>query len=227
MMLTTTQGNGDPVISAFDFDLDAALEEYPLKVPDTEMNRDQIAKAFATSANSIDSWISKGMPVLERGGNGKAYRLQLSACYAWHSAWKVFEDQRKLQADNIANQLALEFLNVDQTEEGLSSLSSRELEEFSRREQLYNATAEGRRNRVLREDVLNLMSRVFQIIREYQLTQPDELERLAGLSPNQTAAAVKLSDAHIIELKNAIEDDPIFAEVGATTEDPSISNTLQ
>lgn len=53
------------------------------------LNKNEIAQAFNTSLPTIDSWIRKGMPCVEQGGNGKAWQFNLSDCIRWHKSTYV------------------------------------------------------------------------------------------------------------------------------------------
>lgn len=57
-------------------ELRSMLERYPLPkgVQDADMNQEEIAQALNTTVNTIAKWIRQDeMPVVQQGGNGKAY----------------------------------------------------------------------------------------------------------------------------------------------------------
>lgn len=201
----------------FEFDLEHALEAHPLpdEYPDVVMNKEQLFVAMGVSKPTIDNWVTKGMPVLDAGTNGKSYQFQLSHCWSWRAASKRHDEKTKSKADAVAQQMALQFLNLDETEESMGGMTADQLEEYTRRESYYNALEEGRINRVLRKDVVEVMGLVFTIVREHLQTQPDVLEREIGLEPHQTTAVVRSNDALIVQLKSHLEQSSIFADISA------------
>jgi len=60
-----------------DIDLETARAKYPLpkEIEDRVVNRTLIAKALGTTTNSITDWMSKGMPCLSKGSNGRDYEF--------------------------------------------------------------------------------------------------------------------------------------------------------
>lgn len=49
------------------------------------MNKAELAKAFDVSVNTIDKWLARGCPYVEKGTNGKEYEFDLKAVMAWRN----------------------------------------------------------------------------------------------------------------------------------------------
>ncbi len=47
------------------------------------VNRAEMAGVFAVSLPTVDRWVSKGCPVVSRGGKGKEWSFDLAAVIAW------------------------------------------------------------------------------------------------------------------------------------------------
>ena len=79
-----------PILDLIPVDVDDALAEMLMRHPlpagvlDADCNQEQIAMALGTTVNTVARWIKQdGMPVAQHGGNGRAYILRLSHCWAW------------------------------------------------------------------------------------------------------------------------------------------------
>ena len=48
------------------------------------MNKKDIAKAFDVSLKTIDDWLLRGMPFIEKGSKGRSYTFSLPAVIQWH-----------------------------------------------------------------------------------------------------------------------------------------------
>lgn len=68
-----------------------------------------LAQAFNVSSRTIQNWIEQGMPCLERGAKGKAWKFDRNACAIWRqdnarpakSANKAEYETRKVIADAV------------------------------------------------------------------------------------------------------------------------------
>jgi|GEM_PF-1918264 len=50
---------------------------------ESHYNRTQLAETFGVSLPTIDAWIRKGCPYVEKGGNGKAWQFRLQDVARW------------------------------------------------------------------------------------------------------------------------------------------------
>ena len=55
------------------------------------VNRAGLASVFAVSLPTIDAWVRKGCPVVERGGTGREWQFDTAAVIEWRTA-KAVED---------------------------------------------------------------------------------------------------------------------------------------
>ena len=93
-------------------DVAVLVEQYPLPktVDDVVLNRDDLAQAMGVSINTVSQWIGNGMPVLQEGGNGKAYELRLSQCWAWRQATQAAEERRSAEISKAVQAMRLELV---------------------------------------------------------------------------------------------------------------------
>ena len=74
------------------------------------LNLNEAAVRFGRTVNTIRSWIGKGCPVVERGGQGKEWRLDPEAVDRWLSAG---EQARRAEEDAKAE--AMQSLDLEET----------------------------------------------------------------------------------------------------------------
>lgn len=199
----------------FEFDLDDLLARYPLPdgMDDTLVNREQLANALVKSANTIDDYHrNKGMPVREQGGNGKPYVFSLAECWAWYHGWKEAEAAKSAEADAAANQLRLALLNDASRDDETARMSPREQREFYQAEEAYMTSANGRRDHVKRDDVIETIEDLFTLVRERVQAMPDAMERECGLTKQQVEWVVAFTDQFIPDLRDHVAQSSIFAE---------------
>ena len=185
----------------------ALVARYPLPagVPDAVLNRDELAEALGTSANTVSAWLNDGMPVVQVGRNGKPYELQLSHCFAWNEARKRSEETRNAEARTAIEAMRLALVG------GRSGDSIEALDPKQRREiltaQLAHEQLEVSRNRLLRrEDVRETLENLFGLIRDTLEVAPDRIERAEPtLPPKAVNALVEICDGITDELARKIE----------------------
>lgn len=71
------------------------------------INKNQLAEAFGVSLTTIDAWIRKGMPYIEKGGSetGKSWKIDLEAVKRWRENQNY--PKMKRCADSYHNDLPL------------------------------------------------------------------------------------------------------------------------
>lgn len=168
------------------------------------MSREELAETLAVSLNTVTAWISKGMPVNQEGGNGRAYELQLSHCFAWRQAQKADEDLRtdKVRRAQAAMRLALVG--------GTSGNSLEALDPKTRREilaaQIEQERFQRERNQLMRrDDVYEALELVFGIIRDRMNAAPDVIERKNALEPKLVQELIDACDDIVADVRGAIE----------------------
>lgn len=55
----------------------------------TIVNRAELADLFGVSLPTIDSWVRKGCPVVERGGRGREWQFHVSEIFNWRILHEV------------------------------------------------------------------------------------------------------------------------------------------
>ena len=48
-----------------------------------ELSRAQLAQVFGVALTTVDAWVRRGCPVIERGRRGVAYRFDSAAVFEW------------------------------------------------------------------------------------------------------------------------------------------------
>ena len=177
---------------------------FPDHLEDGILNRAQIASALGVSENTITEWISRGFPVLEHGGNGRAYQFQLSACWIWARNYQEGEITARADADRITRAAAAEFLNLgDETAApGLSPGEHRKLLEA----ELLQMQVNERRGDLVRVGRLgDRLADVFVSVQRSYTTMPDFAERELGLEPLDVQKMQDHCDQALIDLRVQIE----------------------
>ncbi|MFT2213091.1 terminase small subunit [Rhizobium giardinii] len=187
--------------------IETIVARYPLPegVADCVMTREELADAVAVSLPTITEWIGRGMPVRERGGQGKPYELVLSHCWAWRQAWKAQEDLRSEQVKRTQAAMRLALVG------GAAGDSLEALDPKTRREilsvQIEQERFQRERNELLkRDDVAETLDQLYAVIRDTMESAPDRIERRETLPPKVTSALVDICDELVDELRRQITD---------------------
>ncbi|MCF6271622.1 MAG: terminase small subunit [Rhodobacteraceae bacterium] len=170
--------------------------------PDPVLNRNQIAQIFGVSANTIDKWRAKGMPVEAEGGNGQAYEFLFSECQAWYEENKESERREKASLDDFVAKRQAEFLGIKTTDEQ-SRLTPRQVSELTNA-QLGKLQLDSKRRKLVPvEEMVELLDKLFTTIRAALDGQPDWLDREFSLTTEQVVMVVEYNDGI---LKSMSED---------------------
>lgn len=168
------------------FILNAALAAHPMPddLPDAIVNRAELAEAMGVSENTISKWLTKELPVEQRGTNGMAYQFRLSHCYAWRRWTEALEDQRRAESASAAQQWSL-FWRGETPEDGKLVRSAKDIEaEASAQITLMKASQ--LRGSLVRADAMRaLLEDLMVQFANALITLPDYAEREFGLSPDQ------------------------------------------
>lgn len=187
-------------------EIEDLVARYPLPdgVIDVVMNREELADALATSMNTITAWINSGMPVQQHGGQGKAYELRLSHCWAWRQARKADEDIRSEQVKSAtaAMRLALVGGSSGDSIEALDPKTRREILAAQIEHERFSAQ---RKQLMRREDVADLLDNLFTMVRDTMEAAPDRVERVDAMPPKAVQAFIGVCDGLVDELRGKIE----------------------
>jgi phage terminase Nu1 subunit (DNA packaging protein) len=188
--------------------LRALLVQFPLPagVEDADCNQEQIAMALGQSVTTVAKWIRQdGMPVAQEGGNGRAYVLRLSHCWAWRQARLDRDARKERHTKSQIDALQASFLGLD-IEDPNARLSPSERKAIADADIAYSRAARDRRQLVPLVDVVDLLESICKIIRDGIEGMPDRLERELGLKPEQVNAAVRLGSDILNKMTARIEE---------------------
>lgn len=177
----------------------------PEGVPDEVMNKEALALAFNTSLNTIDKWLTAGMPVLERGKNGQAYELQLSQCWAWKQA-RDDDSAKRSAAMNMAAQAMRLALVGGESGESIDALTPKQKREVIETQMAYEAFQKSRNELISRKDVTDLCEEIFSLIRDVLNAMPDRLEREADLDARAVERSIAICDDTMADASRRIRE---------------------
>jgi len=187
-------------------EIQALIERYPLPdgIEDCVMTREELAEPLGVSTNTITAWIAKGMPVLQEGGQGKAYELQVSACWAWRQAQKADESlqSEKVKRVQAALRLALTGGAVGDSIEALDPKTRKDILSV----QIEQERFQRERNQLMRrDDVRETFDLVYGIIRDRMNAAPDMIERRNALEPKLVQELIDVCDEIVVDVREAID----------------------
>ncbi|RWC47967.1 MAG: hypothetical protein EOS55_13970 [Mesorhizobium sp.] len=186
--------------------IDDLVARYPLPdgVSDCVFNREELADALATSMNTVTAWINAGMPVQQTGGQGKAYELRLSHCWAWRQSKKADEDLRsaEVKTAQMAMRLALVGGGTGDSIEALDPKTRREILAVQIEQERFSAQ---RKQLMRRADVAEMLDQMYAMVRDTMEAAPDRVERIDAMPPKAVQAFIGICDSLIDELRGRIE----------------------
>lgn len=188
-------------------DLDVLIARYPLPdgVNDVVMTRDELADAMSKTVNTISQWMSDGMPVKQQGGNGKAYELQLSHCWAWRKAVTQQEDERSDSVKKAAQ--ALRFALVGgEAGDTIDALPPKEKREVVETQMQLEKFHQHRGALLRRDEVHDFIDITFAMIRDAIEAMPDRAERKTALDSAAVEAMITVGEETIEEIYKRISD---------------------
>lgn len=193
-----------------DDELAHQLRRFPLPetILDADMNQEEIGRAFDTTVNTVSKWIRDGMPVAQVGGNGRAYVLRLSHCWAWRMAREAEADQRNRHNENQISLLRAEFLGVEVGDQA-AQLSAKERRELAEADMRWSEAQLRRRRLVQRTDMVDLLESIGKIVRDGLEGMPDRLERELDLSPAQVAVVDRIGKDILTAIADRIEEEEL------------------
>ncbi|GFZ80815.1 hypothetical protein GCM10011497_06660 [Elstera cyanobacteriorum] len=172
------------------------------------VNRSEMARILEVSEPTLDRMMDRGLPVLQRGGNGKPYQFDVEAVIAWARDDAEREEAARSAREADINQLAMD-LNGGATAEieGVSpGLSGKARIDAINALLLQDKLAKQRGELVPVEDVRADYQAMFARLRQRLLSLDTLLTRSAGLTPAQAAIVRQDMRALLVELAMQIAD---------------------
>lgn len=169
---------------------------------------EETAAFFEISVPTLKKMIGQeGFPIVEKGGNGKAYKLDLIAVDAWLKNRE--EEQEKLDAERAAKdaQLKLELLGKDQLPDpgGEGHLTAAQREAALKAEIAKINLAKLRRSLVPADEMQFKIMEMFKEIRDRMRLLPDDMARDVGLGEDDAAAMLTMIDEFLNDLADRYE----------------------
>lgn len=84
------------------------------------INKDELAQMMGVSLPTIDAWVRKGMPVVERGGRGRPWTFNTDAVRRWREDLKAEEAGPKDLSTAAQLELRLKQIAVEREELALA-----------------------------------------------------------------------------------------------------------
>lgn len=183
------------------------LAAYPMPSDraDDVLNRTELARAFQVSEPTVDRWIAEGVPVLQSGSNGKAYRFRLAEVRAWQLRKDAEEKATEARKAKAIHQMQMELLGGTHNEASEELLSPKARREIYELDSVYRSMALARGELVPRSDVDAVLNAVFGIVRKSINGMPDRLSRDAGLTGRQSEQAVAVIDDILTDLNRELD----------------------
>lgn len=173
------------------------------KQPDPPVNRNGLAQIFGVSVNTIDKWRQKGMPYISEGGNGQAYEYSVADCLAWYEKDQAEAAAKKSEMDEYIAKRQAEFLGFEPDAEQ-SNLTPAQVKDLASAQLVHMQAAAKRRTLVSVEEMVELFSTIFSEVRSALDGQPDWLDRLLDLSPEQVVKISAYNDAMLTKMTDNI-----------------------
>lgn len=190
-----------------DAELAAVVAAHPLPagVLDADFDQGELAAALGTTVNTVAKWIRDGMPVAQAGGNGRAYVLRLSHCYAWRSARDAEAASRDRHNRAQVEALQASFLGLD-LDNKTASLSASERKALAEADIAHSRAAHMRRQLVPLTEVRDLLESLCKTVRDGLENMPDRLERELGLRSEQVRNARQIGRDILTRIADQIDE---------------------
>lgn len=176
----------------------------PASVPDALVNKKLLAKALDVSPTTIDAWELDGLPIHQKGTNGRAYLIRLSVAYAWRMDRDATEEAFRRQGEDAVEQLRLELLGGTSADLARAALSPRERKEALDVERAYILAAAARREFIRAEEVATAFEAIFSAIRDGLDATPDRIGRELDLDGEAIERVQTILDSVLITAREEI-----------------------
>ena len=192
-----------------EFNIEALVKRYPLSddVEDRELTLKGVAQFLGKTEPTVRDWVdTKGMPFLEAGTSGKAWRFQMSHVYAWFKNREA-EYQASVRAEQDAvnaARLSL-FPEDDAAVEALGMSPKQRMEEYEA-QQKWMQTNDFRQQFCSRQAVVETFSEALTILRDQLQALPDVMERRAAATPKQIDLMIQVCDETMDAMHRAFQE---------------------
>lgn len=191
-------------------DGEALQERGRAEVAAAERNLTETAKFFGVSVPTVREWIGRGCPVVDEGGRGVGYVLDLRQVKAWRDG--ELADQARARAEKEAHdkQLAMELFGEDLLAPegaGGGGMSPRQVRELADAQKHLMLVEQQRGRLVKAEDVAVAVSAAFRRLADRLRVLPDDLQRDHGLDPELGAVVAEAIDDALNDLADELERD--------------------
>ncbi len=199
-----------------DYDLLTLLKAHPLPkgVQDLVCNLSELARGLDKSEVMVARYRDGGMPVLTKGGAGKAYEFQLAHCWAWYHGMKAGEaallDDRTAQLEL----LRMALVGEDGSNDMLKLTPKQRSAEYEAARR-YSETAMAQGKLAYRSEMVLLLEGVFSVVRNQLVGLPDVMERRVGLSPEQSEAMEKIAKETVGAIATKLNDSNLVINIAA------------
>jgi len=155
-----------------------------------------------TSTTTLAQWCrDPSFPVLERGGNGREYRFQLSAVWSWMKARDAAEVADSAARNEQLAQMRLALIGGGDEADGDRELDPRKRAAVIDAELKAMQLARLRRELILSRAVQGGVEGLMLEFRTASMNLPDRIADAAGLTPAQTEATERVIAAMLEELE--------------------------
>lgn len=187
--------------------IDDLVKRYPLPdgVPDAVLQKGELAQFMGVTLPTIESWIVKGMPVLEAGNSGRPWRLQASHVYAWRQSWLDEEQARSDEARAAIAAMRLKLIDGE-VGDSIQGLPPRERKALYEVELAHRQLLTESNQLMPRDKVRELLEEMFSLIRDTATSMSDRCEREAGLTGEQIETIDRIGENLLEQLELRIAE---------------------
>lgn len=168
---------------------------------------EETARFFDVSVPTLRAWIADGCPVVERGGNGVAYKLDLMQVAQWKKARD--DDAAREAAEKLARdqQLKLELLGPDTlARDDEAGLSKAEQAAALAAEVSRTRLAQLRRELVPADEAKLKVTEAFGHLRDRLRAMPDQIASELGLGEQQVERMLDMIDDYLDDVATSLQD---------------------
>ena len=150
-----------------------------------QANKAEMAEWFNVSVATVDAWLRRGCPYIQRGGPGKGWVFDLREVAQWYYGKSAQADETEDDPEQMSPKERLDWYRGE----------TERMKIASRRQELYE-----------RAPTLHAFSTTIAVFAEQVRAIPDILERRAGLNPKQAELTADEIDTQLETVKKRLLD---------------------